>query len=228
MDIVRDWLLQHNFPATVAIAGAEIPTHLICIFSAAALLYALFGRSGGQRKRDAVFEVLTKDRRSVEKYKAAASMEDITMALDAAIYAPNHFLNDPCRFRLLGEDKREGLSKLNEERRALFDQVPQMMLVTQEKASDADWDKGELEKHAAVACAVQNFMLALAGAGVGTKWMTGKLGIKPDDILNLCGVDGNTEHFMGIIFIGKPKVPMATMKVPRRKKGTQAPIFQQI
>ena len=85
-----------------------------------------------------------------------------------------------------------------------------------------------LEDHAAVSCAIQNLMLYLAARGIGSKWMTGKMGIKGTDILKkICNVkDITKEHYMGTILIGEPEVDMITMPVPKRKQGTAEPIFQ--
>ena len=57
-------------------------------------------------------------------------------------------------------------------------QVPGWLVVSivpSELAADGSLStKKGLEDHAATAAAIQNFMLSLAAAGVGSKWMTGK------------------------------------------------------
>ena len=62
-------------------------------------------------------------------------------------------------------------------------------------------------------------MVSLASEGIGSKWMTGALGIPGDKILELTGASDD-EHYMGVIFYGMPAAPTETMKVPERKKGT--------
>ena len=55
------------------------------------------------KKATVVRNLLTRDRRSVVKYSGAATSAAVNLALEAAIHAPNHFLNEPWRFRLLGK-----------------------------------------------------------------------------------------------------------------------------
>ena len=42
------------------------------------------------------------------------------------------------------------------------------------------------------------------------------------------GVDEAKEHYMGVIFFGKPAVPMETMAVPARKVGLGEPVVQRL
>ena len=62
-------------------------------------------------------------------------------------------------------------------------------------------------------------MLSLASEGVGSKWMTGALGMAPDAILKAIGADAAAERFMGVIWHGYPQVPMADVSPPARSKG---------
>ena len=80
-------------------------------------------------------------------------------------------------------------------------------------------EKLGLEDHAAVSCAIQNFMLSLADDGVGSKWMTGALGAAPEDVMACVGApDG--EKLMGAIWFGYPAKDLADdAKSPPRKKG---------
>merc|ERR1712224_711528 len=107
-------------------------------------------------------------------------------------------------------------------KKPLFEKVPQMMVVSIEP-SDTLWNMKALEDHAACACAVQNFMVYLASRGIGTKWMTGAMGIQGETILKeICGLDdatADTEHYMGVILIGMPAQPLNSIKVPERKKA---------
>ena len=75
-----------------------------------------------------------------------------------------------------------------------------------------------LEDHAAVSCSVQNFMTSLAGEGIGSKWMTGALGISPDDVLSAIGA-GEGEHLIGVIWYGMPAKGLEETKAPPRKLG---------
>ena len=67
-------------------------------------------------------EVITKDRRSIEKYKGPVPQSVIKRALEAAVMAPNHFMSEPWRFRLIGKKGIDRLISLNEGRKELFAQ----------------------------------------------------------------------------------------------------------
>ena len=207
-------------------------------------------------KRETARAVITKDRRSVVKYKGAVPAPTLERALTAAIHAPNHFLNEPWRFRVLGPATVAKLVALNEAKREIFEGVPGWLMVSVvPTAGDTLWNPKALEDHAATACAVQNFMLSLgecarvrrccshvasfssshvpplcvraASESCGSKWMTGALGIPPAKIMEAVGVDA-AEHFMGIVFFGKPAVPTASMAVPARKKGLGEPVLTKL
>jgi nitroreductase len=96
--------------------------------------------------------------------------------------------------------------------------VPEWLIVT--CASEHDLaEKLGLEDHAACACAVQNFMLSLAGEGIGSKWMTGALGAAPEDVMAAVGA-GAGEKLIGAIWYGYPAKDLAEdAKAPPRKKG---------
>ena len=221
MEPLNSWLELHRFPTRVAVSGdLSIDTAALVVIVFAALVGFFFKLISGQKsKAQTVDEVLTKERRSVMKYAAPADYAVIEKAVLAAIHAPNHWLTQPWRYRLLGERIRNLFSDLNEKKRDIFEQVPQMMLITQAKESDAEWDTKTLEDHAAVSCATQNLMVSLASEGIGSKWMTGALGIPANKILEICDVDEDKEFFMGVVFIGVPQKPLGKMRVPERKRG---------
>lgn len=120
----------------------------------------------------------------------------------------------------LGPEAVGKLKELNEAKAKMFSGVPGWMLVTI-KSENLDDDgnfytKLGLEDHATVACAVQNFMQSLAEDGIGTKWMTGALGIDPAEILKVAGVPEG-EFMVGMIWYGKPATEISELKVPKRK-----------
>merc|ERR1711865_964754 len=132
-------------------------------------------------------------RRSVVKYNIDEKVpeEVVTQAAEAALLAPNHFLSEPTRMYHLGPEAITKLKGLNADKAKLFDGVPGWMVFTI-KTAHLDDDGGlstklALEDHATVACATQNFMQSLAEDGVGSKWMTGALGMAPEDILKAIG-----------------------------------------
>ena len=171
-------------------------------------------------------KLLTRDRRSVVKYSGAVPGAAVNRALQAAIHAPNHFINEPWRFRVLGKETIDRIIALNDAKKELFEAVPGWLMVSvQPTAGDTKWNPKALEDHAATACAVQNFMLSLASEGYATKWMTGAMGIPPAKLLEVVQVSEQNEHFMGIIFYGKPAEKTDTMAVPKRKVGLGEPVL---
>eukprot|EP00966_Prymnesium_polylepis_P325322 7381298-Prymnesium_polylepis.1 len=105
----------------------------------------------------------------------------------------------------------------------MFEGVPGWMIVTVSTEYDdaglISTKKG-LEDHAAVSCAIQNMMLSFSDDGIGSKWMTGALGIAPEAILGAVGADAAEERFMGAIWYGYPAKPLdPDSKAPPRKLG---------
>mmetsp|Transcript_9857 Transcript_9857/g.16419 ORF Transcript_9857/g.16419 Transcript_9857/m.16419 type:complete len:208 (+) Transcript_9857:18-641(+) len=125
--------------------------------------------------------------------------------------------------RKCGSTTRDVLCTLNEEKRAMFEGVPGWIVVTVATEYDEMGlisTKQGLEDHAAVACAIQNMMLSFSSDGVGSKWMTGALGIPPEKILDAVGADATSERFMGAIWFGYPEKPLDPEgRMPPRKLG---------
>lgn len=150
--------------------------------------------------------------------------EIVMRALGCAIRAPNHFLNNPWRFTILGHDTRSRIARANaqltEERygadaaQAKYTRwmgVPGWLLVTSLRDEDATRAQ---ENFAATCCATQNFCLALFAEGVGSKWTSGavtRLPVFPE----LCDYDPLQEQFVGLIWYGWPrKVTPLTKRLP--------------
>jgi len=214
-------------------------TTVLVLIAVVVILLCQLLIGGSLDKEDTVRHVLTVERRSVEKYDGAADKSQIMSALECAIAAPNHFLTEPWRFRLLGKKGKEKLGELAAKFKSngSFGSVPDYLVVSIAKikarngktADFENWNMNALEDHAAVSCAIQNFMLACASMGLATKWMTGKMGIAGNVILKeCCGIsEDEGEHYMGTIFVGEPAVPTEDMKVPERKTGLNDPVFVQ-
>merc|ERR1712194_605517 len=171
--------------------------------------------------------LLTKTRRSVMKYKGPAPKAAVMRALECAIHAPNHWVNEPWRFRILGDEQAAKLSEMNPGKKDLFSQVPGFMVVSMVPTvveGEPKWNMKSLEDHAACAAAIQNFMLSLASEGLGSKWMTGAMGIPGDKMLELVSASEN-EHYMGCIFFGQSKIKLDAIPAPQRKIGLNPPVF---
>jgi len=186
---------------------------------------SLAAAAAGVKPSPSPVNVLTL-RRSVKEYDSRPVPPDsIRRALDAAILAPNHFLTEPWRFYELGPTARQAIGALNPAKQEVFAKVPGWMMVTvaaSEYAADGSLStKKGLEDHAATACAVQNFMLSLAAEGLGTKWMTGALGIVPEKLMDLAGVNATAERFMGMVWYGYPQTQLESLTAPARKLGVE-------
>jgi nitroreductase len=110
--------------------------------------------------------------------------------LEAATWAPNHHLNEPWRFFVLAGEARErfgdvlaqdacrGLDPTSEQARAMADaqrkkavRSPVIVTVASEPANGPKIV--EIENVCAVACAIQNLLLAAHARGLAAKWSTG-------------------------------------------------------
>lgn len=216
-----------------AVAAPVVFGVLLALYAPFLLARQFLG--GGGSSADAVHRLLTKGRRSVEKYQPTDVPRDaITRALECAIHAPNHFLTQPWRFRLLNDTQAAQLTEMSKfgGTKKLLEACPQLMVISIDmspdgKNDDMEWNVRGLEDHAACACAIQNMMLSLASQGIGSKWMTGKMGISGEDILGIFDDTADTEHYMGTFMIGYPAVPMEEMSVKKRDKGISSKIFIQ-
>ena len=83
----------------------------------------------------------------------------------------------------------------------------QLSRIAKQRKKSADGLR-DREDYAACCTAVQNFMLYLWKAGVGSKWTTGDITRDPrfHDIL---GIDPGTESVIGLIWYGYPKITPA-------------------
>lgn len=157
-------------------------------------------------------------RRSVVNYSSKKVPDQIINdAIKAAISAPNHFLSEPWRFYLCGKKVKNEIINLNPSKKDVFLEVPYWMVVTM-KSKHAMYEKLHFEDYAACACACQNFMVYLASKGIGSKWVTGALGIKETEILRTvsCGLG---EKFIGIIWFGYPTKNLLDIQAPTRNIG---------
>ena len=139
-------------------ASARIVLAVIVVLCVTVYLYM-------PTKKQLVQQVITRDRRSVIKFKAKVPMPAVHRALRAAIHAPNHFLNEPWRFRLLGPETQKKILQLNESKRELLESVPGWLMVSVVPTpGESKWNVKALEDHAATACAVQKCALPCARA----------------------------------------------------------------
>ena len=136
-------------------------------------------------------------------------------ALEVATWAPNHYLSEPWRFILPGKQTIGDIIDLNativaekkspehgEHKRRQWSEKPGWLIVTSPCNDDS---VREREDYAACCTAVQNFMLYLWKAGVGTKWTSGAI-TRDQRFFDIIGIDPRTEFVVGMIWYGYPKI----------------------
>ena len=135
-------------------------------------------------------------------------------AIEAATWAPNHHVTEPWTFYLLGKDTvaacldlvRDIVTKKKDARAAEFKasqwaEKPGWLVVTCQRSDDA---LREREDYAACSAAVQNLMLYLWKAGVGSKWTTGDITRDPR-FRDIVGI-GDDEMVIALLWYGYPKI----------------------
>lgn len=143
------------------------------------------------------------------------SREQIAELLDAAVRAPNHHLTEPWRFYVLAGAERDRLA------RAIADEAIARGVSKEEAEADGARkvarapviivftcvpsdapDVVEQEEIAAVAMAVQNFLLAAHASGLGAMLRTGPAAYH-ETIRDHLELDRN-ERVVGFVYLGFP------------------------
>ena len=156
---------------------------------------------------------LLKSRRTVHLYLPDPVPQAwVDEAVEAAHYAPNHKLTWPWRFTQIGPETKAQINALALKMKSTngpLDEVeletfnkkrvhPQLMVVSQVRCEDLTQSK---EDYAAVSCAIQNFTLALAARGVGSKWSTGSMTRHPI-AYKLAQISSEDEEIVGFLWYG--------------------------
>ena len=136
-------------------------------------------------------------------------------AIEVARWAPTHHVTEPWHFYLLGEKTQKAnaelIRQITAERKdadkAKFKakaatQIPGWLVVTCRKSEDEVLQR---EDYASCCCAMQNLMLYLSEAGVGSKWATGAI-VEDGRFLDMLGVDQSQEFVVGVLRYGYPKI----------------------
>jgi nitroreductase len=155
-------------------------------------------------------------RRTINLYlQTPVPDELVSDAIDAATWAPNHHVTEPWRFYLLGAQTvgrcldlcheivtaKKGTDAAAFKRRS-WSEKPGWLVVTCQRSND---ELRQQEDYAACAAAVQNLMLYLWKAGVGSKWTTGDITRDPR-FFDIVGIDDASEFVVGLIWFGYPKL----------------------
>jgi len=162
------------------------------------------------------FGEVLKGRRTINLYLQTRVPEQLVRdAIEAATWAPNHHVTEPWRFLMMGpetvartiERVRATLAEQKGQELADFKakswaEKPGWLTVTCRRSADA---LKEREDYAACSVAVQNFMLYLWKAGVGSKWTSGDITRDPA-FFDILGVNPEEEFVVGMIWYGYPKL----------------------
>lgn len=152
--------------------------------------------------------------------------EVIASALELATWAPNHRKTEPWRFYWLGPQTAASITELNaslvaekkgrdagEAKRRQWSAIPGWLVMTCRKSADSLLQQ---EDYAACCCALQNLMLALWSAGIGTKWSTGDVTRHPE-FARQVGMNLDEEFVVGLIWYGYPQSIPSQTRTPMRE-----------
>lgn len=169
-------------------------------------------------------EEVIRGRRTINLYlQTPVPAELVREAVEAATWAPNHHVTEPWHFYRLGRDtvsrcldlcydivaasKRPDAASF---KRDAWSEKPGWLVVTCRRSDD---ELLQREDYAACAAAIQNFMLYLWKAGVGSKWTTGDI-TRDERFFDILGIDPENEFVVGLLWYGYPKVTPA-----QKRKG---------
>ena len=176
----------------------------------------------GQALRE--FGETLKGRRTINVYLDRDVPRQLVLdAIEAAIWAPNHRMTEPWRFILMGKNVLARTVDLLREITAVkkgsefadfkaksWAEKPGWLTVTCRRSEDRLLER---EDYAACSAAVQNFMLYLWQAGVGSKWTSGDITRDPR-FLEILGRDPAAEFVVGLISFGYPQAIPLQSRTP--------------
>jgi nitroreductase len=142
-----------------------------------------------------------RSRRTLKAYTDdPVARELVSELLDLAILAPNHHETEPWRFWVVGRKTLTALSEATGDRKLLRSHTAIVVGVKQ----DPDAQVAE-EDYAAVACAIENFMLAARGRGLASFWRTPGVLSRPA-VARILGVPKKV-RLIGVVHVGWPGEP---------------------
>lgn len=158
-------------------------------------------------------------RRTVNLYLQTPVPDELVRdAIEVATWAPNHHVTEPWRFILPGDVTvqkildlcqrivtREKGEELARHKRETWSEKPGWLIVTCQRSDD---ELRQSEDYAACSAAIQNFMLYLWKAGVGSKWTTGAI-TRDKRFFDIIGVEEPDAFVVGLIWFGYPKLTPA-------------------
>lgn len=179
------------------------------------------------------FGEVLKGRRTINLYlQTEVPRQLVDDAIEAATWAPNHHVTEPWRFFVMGRETiaktvnlvREIVTEskgpeLGEHKARAWAEKPGWLTVTCKRSDD---ELRQMEDYAAVSVAIQNFMLYLWKAGVGSKWTSGAITRDPR-FLDILGINGDEEFVAGMIWFGFPKITPEQQRRPAAEVTVELP-----
>jgi nitroreductase len=179
------------------------------------------------------FGEVLRGRRTINLYLQTSVPDKLVRdAIEAATWAPNHHVTEPWRFFLLGKKSIAACVELVREittakkdakagdfKAKSWSEKPGWLVVTCRNSEDTLMQSEDL---AACAAAVQNFMLYLWKAGVGSKWTTGDI-TRESRFREIVGIDSETESVVGLIWYGYPKLTPSQQRADLADVLTELP-----
>ncbi|MGH8582384.1 MAG: nitroreductase family protein [Gammaproteobacteria bacterium] len=176
---------------------------------------------------------LIRSRRTIHTFAPETPpLEVIQRAVEVARWAPNHRLTEPWRFYLLGRESVERVCRLNaeivsrvsgyaagESKYRRWRVIPGWLAVT---CAVTDHPIRHREDYAACCCAMQNLMLYLWSAGIGSKWTTGAVTRDPA-FFPILGADPGKECVVGLLWYGYPAESGSGQRKPVAQVLTELP-----
>ena len=162
------------------------------------------------------FAEVLRGRRTIELFlQTPVPSELVREAIEVATWAPNHHVTEPWHFYRLGPEAinycldlvRDIVSTKKSPAAGEFKaqswwQKPGWLVVTCKSSDD---ELLQREDYAACAVAVQNFMLYLRKAGIGSKWTTGDI-TRDERFAKIVGFAPDKEFVVGLVWFGYAKV----------------------
>jgi nitroreductase len=142
-----------------------------------------------------------RSRRTLKAYtEEPVERELVSELLDLAVLAPNHHETEPWRFWVVGRKTLTALSEATGDRKLLRSHTAIVVGVK----LDPDAQVAE-ENYAAVACGIENLMLAARGRGLASFWRTPGVLSRPV-VARLLGVPKKV-RLIGVVHVGWPGEP---------------------
>jgi nitroreductase len=146
-------------------------------------------------------EEAIRERRTLKEFAdAPVAAELVRELLELAVLAPNHHETEPWRFWVVGRATLQALSAATGDKKLLRSHTAIVVGVTR----NADEQTAQ-EDYAAVACAIQNIMLAARGRGLASFWRTPGVLSRPQ-VASILDVAGDV-RLIGMVHLGLPGEP---------------------